>query len=113
MVRRVGFGDDDPEKKGSSIADRAMERHRAKARLNSKENDQTRRRTRRLIPTLIFTVLWVAVIISVLLRLTSDGLSANVMGILIVVAFGVFSISALIKDILKTLRGEKDRPDNF
>lgn len=111
MVRRVGFGDDDPEKNRTSVADRALERHRTKARLKDEATDHNRRRMRRLVPTVIFTVLWVAVIISILLRLASDGLNANVMGILIVVAFGVFSISALIKDILKIIRGEKDRPD--
>lgn len=113
MVRRVGFGDDDPEQQRKSVADRAMERHRAKARLKSRGEDQENRRTRRLIPTVLFTVLWVAVVFSILIRLGSDGLNANIMGIVIVVAFGVFSISALIRDILKILRGQKDRPDNF
>lgn len=141
MARRVGFGDVDPEdrsKKTSpedrskrtspedrnktdpedrekSVADRAMDEHRARARLKANA-PKPASPVKPLIAPALFLILWIAIFIAVIINMTQAGLSTNIFGLVAFTAISVFVVSKVIRRMIAIARGETrsaDRRDNF
>lgn len=121
MVRKIGFGEDDAEPTSkTSIADQAMERFRKKAKIKAARDAEQKKTGRSKIGRIIFLsfwlILWVAMSGAVLFTMAQEGLSDNILPLVIWTGASLLVVTKVIKSIIKGVRGErnsKDRPENF
>lgn len=121
MVRKVGFGDEDPEPTSkTSIADQAMDRFRKKAKIKAaREADQKktgRSKTGRILFLIIWLVLWIAMSSAAIYAMMQDGLNGNILPLVIWTGASVLVVTRVIKSIIAAARGDRrpgDRPENF
>jgi hypothetical protein len=123
MVRKVGFGDDKAEPKSApktTVADRAMERFRKRARIKAAREANQKKSGRTKLSRILFLcfwlVLWVAMSSAVLYTMASEGLNTNVVPLVIWTGASVFVVSKVLTSIIKTIREDgsgSDRPENF
>jgi len=123
MVRRVGFGEDDPEprsKPKKSIADQAMDRFRKRAKNKAAREAEQKKTGRskvgRILFLFVWLVIWVGISGSVILTMTREGLNTNVIPLVIWTAASILVVTKVIRTIISTARKERrydDRPENF
>ena len=119
MVRKVGFGEDDPEptsQSKKSVADQAMDRFRKRARNKERAQAQRSENKKNNLAGILFLILWLGVWTFAIIGASYSAYQMRDPFVLIWVAFAAFAWFKGFQSLIKKFKGETkpfERPENF